>query len=314
MDNNITLSIVIVDAGNRDLTIKCIDSIFRNPPINKFEIILVDTSSQSSCIPEVNATFPSVKTVRALSNLGFAQSYNQGMRLGKGRILMSINNDTFVHPGTFDFLIRALDEHPNYGLVGPCLRGSNGRIQIACCRGISSFWEYLLSLTILDAGLPLGCWLMERQSRLLENRVSGPTECISGAAIAARSDTIDNIGLFDENYHFYFEDIEWCWRTATHGFQVAYISEAQITHLGDSTASTKRAWAKKNEYLGAQRFFMETQHIGLPGMYLLWLSTIYCFVIRSILYEIKYLFKKNKNDYAPLIKWILTHPPKKQGI
>lgn len=302
------LSIVIVNSDGTADTLRCLDSIFAHPPRNLFEVVLIDNCSQDSCIPLVAKLYPQVRTGTAPVRQGFAKNYNLGIRLARGAFVMILNNDTVVQPNALDRLLAALQRYPAYGMVGPQLVWADGVLQTVCARPLKTLFYYCLELLFLDLALPTGKLYDAYRRRKLIARPSGFIPCISGACMLLARETLEQIGLLDETYDFYFEDIEWCHRVQRAGRQVAYIAEAKVTHFADQSLSKVKVWAKQSEYRGAVRYFRQYYAVSTFQLYLLWLTTLIAFWMRFLAFAcIEQISgeKKYAADYKTLAKWIL---------
>lgn len=120
--------------------------------------------------------------------------------------------------------------------------------------------------------------------------------------------------MLDESYDFYFEDVEWCHRIQKHGFEVAYIADAEITHLGDQSLSKVREWAKKSEYLSVLHYFEQYYNLGKLSLWFLWISTVLSYLLRAIFFSIEKTITKKENHaqtYWRLFGWITRQNPEK---
>lgn len=302
------LSIIVVDSDGCGDTLNCLESIFQNPPNNDWEVILVDNCSQQSCLQDAQSRYPAVRTMQAPQRQGFSCNYNLGMKQAQGEYLLVLNNDTLVQPGALDALLAAARGHTEYAFIGPRLRGRNGRIQSFCARPLLTLPGYLARLLILDQGLPSGRlwerWLAAR----LERRPSGPVECISGACMLARREAVQKIGFLDEGFDFYFEDVEWCRRAWRKGWQVGFVAEAEVIHLGDQSLSKVRVWAKQSEYKSAVRYYITGSQMGALKNGLLWIATLLSFSLRWLAFSIQERLSMKAGysaAYAVLVAWIV---------
>ena len=308
------ISIVIVNSDSTEHTLACLDSIFLHPPGMTYEVILVDNCSAVSCLPVVAETYPEVHRLSSPQKQGFARNYNLGMRKAKGKYILILNNDTVVLPGTIDMLVRALESHPEYGMVGPQLRSRNWRVQSVCARRLPTPWDYLAWQFLTDPGLPTGrLWEYIRQRRVAR-RQSGPVECISGACMLISRQAMDQVGMLDEGYDFYYEDIEWCHRMRRYGYQVGYVAESRLFHLGDQSLSKVKEWAKRSEYMSARRYFHHYYHLSTTWAWMLWFSTLSGFVLRAIAFRVWEALSSKpgyNREYQRLVGWILLQKPVK---
>jgi GT2 family glycosyltransferase len=125
---------------------------------------------------------------------------------------------------------------------------------------------------------------------------------------------LQKVGLLDESYDFYLTEDEWCHRVQKYGYEVAYIAEAQITHLGDQSISRVREWARKSEYQSALDYFGRYYDLNEAGVWTLWLSTLLSFLFRASYFTVVKIFFKNETGaetYRNLLSWILRQHPRK---
>jgi hypothetical protein len=123
---------------------------------------------------------------------------------------------------------------------------------------------------------------------------------------------LDKIGLLDEGYDFYFEDMEWCHRAHNAGWQVAYVAEAIVTHYGDQSLSKVKEWAKQSEFRSALRYFRQYHNLSNWQARLLWLVTTVSFFLRMVAFAVTELVSRRPGHarvYWQLFKWILRQDP-----
>jgi GT2 family glycosyltransferase len=205
-----------------------------------------------------------------------------------------------------------LQNNPQYGLVGPRLLAADGKIQTVCARPLLSPVRYALTLLLLDLGLPTGKFYDAYRRRRLQHQGSGPVPCLSGACLLAAHETLNQLGLLDEGYDFYFEDVEWCHRVQKSGRLVAYIAEASVTHLGDRSLAKVKVWAKQSEYRSALRYFRQYYRLSLWQARSIWLVTMLSFLMRLILFKIGAMLSGRPgytNEYSQLLRWICLRYP-----
>ncbi len=308
------LSIVIVNSDGTEDTLKCLESISRYPPDEPFEVILVDNCSREPCLPIVHDRYPQVRTFSAPERQGFAKNYNLGIRQSCGTYILILNNDTLVHQRALNSLLTALRQNPSYGMVGPQLRSLNGQIQTVCARSLLTPASYIWTQFVTDLSLPTGkLWNRYLQWRLAR-RPSGPVPCISGACMMMRREAVETVGLLDEDYTFYYEDVEWCHRFQRQGKVVAYVADAQVTHLGDRSLSKVKVWAQKSGYQSAIRYFRQYHGLSPTQMWLLWSVTVVSFLLRGLVFlliETASGKHTHVRAYLYLWQWIIQQRPGK---
>ncbi len=302
------LSIVIVNSDGLRDTLACLASISDHPPHCPFEIVLVDNCSREPALPVIRGRYPQVRTFSAPHRQGFAKNYNQGIRVARGDIVLVLNNDTLVDEGALDTLLDALRTHPEYGMVGPKLVGRHGIIQSDCARSLPTFAGYLVAQLLLDAGLPPGRLWQRLLTWRASLRPSGPVPCISGACMLIARADLEAVGLLDEQFDFYYEDVEWCHRFQRRGRGIGYVAEAQITHLGDQSLANVKVWAKRSEYRSALHYFSTYDDLSQGQRRLLWCSTMLNYFLRGLVMLISEALLGRRTyarEYLFLWAWLL---------
>ncbi len=312
MLNSPLLSVILCNSDGAADTLNCIESLYSYPPAGHLEIVLVDNASRDGCVALVRARFPEVQVLQSPHRQGFSRNYNLGLRAATGAYLLVLNNDTLVAPETLQRLITALQAHPNYALVGPQLIGADGHMQPSCARALPTFAAYLLQQLLLDPGLPVGRQWQRYQQWRVERRPTGPVPCISGAAMLLSRQSLERIGLLDETYDFYYEDVEWCHRARHCGLEVGYVAEARLIHLGGQSSMRVKVWARQSEYCSALHYFRSELQLSSSQLALLWLATLGGFLIRSVgflLAEAMLGRRLFARDYLYLWHWLLRLGP-----
>ena len=237
----IDLSIIIVNWNTRDLLEQCLSSVYATTHDIPFEVFVVDNASSDGSVEIVRERFPEVQLIENEENLGFAKANNQAIRESKGRYILLLNSDTVVLSGAIERMIEFMDGHPEAGAVGAKLLNPDGSFQAS----YNDFPTPLSELVLL-AGL----------SRVVYNPYypSYPPdlsnerrECdwVGGACLMVRKEAIEEVGLLDENYFMYVEEVDWCYRLRKAGWKVYYLPEAQIVHWGGQSSRRERGKARR---------------------------------------------------------------------
>ena len=235
----IDLSVVIVSWNVAELLRRCLLSVEQELRGLSSEVFVVDNASSDDSVPMVREHFPWVRLIANAHNPGFSVANNQAIRGAGGRVLILLNPDTEVRPGGLTRLVRFLDQHPGVGAVGPKLLYPDGRIQKECARTIPALTDdvyqaFGVTALVHPYRLPghssMGWW---------DHLDSRPVETLLGACMAVRRDVVERVGLLDERYTHGGEDIDWCCRIRTAGWQVYYLAAAEVVH--HYHASTRKA-------------------------------------------------------------------------
>ena len=237
------LSIIIVNWNAGAFLQRCVQSVIQNPPSVRWEIIVIDNAStdhSTEWLKSASASSAQIKLIENSENAGFGRANNQGFKLSNAPFVLLLNPDTEVTQGAIDTLIATLNSDSRTGACGPRLINADGSVQISVWRNPPAAWEILLSQLKLYMLLPRrmrgelllgGHWDHDRQRAV---------PMLSGAAILARRQMIDEVGGFDERFHVYGEDNEWCLRITRAGWRLVFEPKAVILHHG--AQSSQQRW------------------------------------------------------------------------
>jgi N-acetylglucosaminyl-diphospho-decaprenol L-rhamnosyltransferase len=230
------LSVVTVSYNTRELLRACLASVISTLPSTlDYELFVVDNASADGSAAMVREDFPQVRLVCNSENRGFSAANNQGLEKSSGRYLMLLNPDTVVGVGALEWMLKALEERIEVGAVGPRLVFPDGGFQH------SAFTFPTLPMIFLDF-FPI-------HHRLLESRLNGryPREWYQrgdpfridhplGAALMVKRMVVEEVGLLDEGFFMYCEEIDWCLRIKQAGWQILCCPQAEVIHhAGEST-------------------------------------------------------------------------------
>lgn len=230
----IDLSVVIVSWNTRDLLEACLASLQGAADGLAVETLVVDNASADGSAAMIRQRFPQVQLIDNTENAGYARANNQAIRQCAGRHVMLLNSDTVVRPGALAALVRFMDTHPAVGAAGPYLEGADGSLQPSCHPLLTpgrEFWRLLF----LDRILPRATYPMHRWPTSGAREV----EVIKGACLVLRHSALDQVGLLDEQYFMYTEEMDLCLRLALAGWRLCWVPEARVVHFG--AASTRQA-------------------------------------------------------------------------
>jgi hypothetical protein len=228
----VDLSVSIVNYNNKEYLESCLNSIYSNHLKIDFEVIVVDNGSSDGSVEMTKQVFPSVTLIENSRNEGFVIANNKGVRASQGRYILSLNNDTVILDDVLDTLVEFMDKHPEAGVCGPKVLNNDGTIQHQCKRGfptVSSLLYYYLGLhKIFPKSKIFGHYL----KTYLKTDEVNEVDSVSGACLMVRREVIKEVGLLDENFIMYGDDLDWCYRIKKAGWKVYYVPHAQIVHYG----------------------------------------------------------------------------------
>ena len=240
------LSIIIINYKTKDLTLQTLTSIFKaDPPSGKMEVFLIDNHSQDDTPVTVKQQFPQVKQILSPKNLGFAGGNNLGLRQAKGRYILLLNSDTIIEPDTLTVMIKYMDANPQVGLSTCRVELADGRIDPASHRGFPTPWAsltYYLGLEKLFPHVKLFSQYHQGWKDLKQiHEIDSPV----GAFFFLRKSALNQVGLLDEAFFMYAEDLDLAFRIKKSGWQVMYVPLTTITHLKGASGINSTDKSKK---------------------------------------------------------------------
>lgn len=196
------------------------------------QVVIVDNASTDGTPDMVRARFPDVQLSVNSENLGFAKASNQGLRMAEGRYWMLLNPDTELERGTpnpFQTLISFMEQHPKAGVCGPTLSYPDGSLQHSAFR-FPSLAQVYMDLFPVNWRLRESRWNGRYPARWYRRGEPFPIDHPLGAALLVRPSAVKQVGLLDEDYFIYAEEVDWCLRFKRAGWQIWCVPSARIIH------------------------------------------------------------------------------------
>lgn len=227
------VSVVIVNWNAGSALIECLDSLFGCHSGLDLDVVLVDNASADGSAAEAVSRFPQVRLVANADNRGFAAAVNQGLACtgSSGSYVLALNPDTRFSMDSLSQLIGFMESNPDAAACGPAVIGRDGRLQRGCRRREPSAWGMLCRSLALDSLFPA--------SRVFAGHVYGDippdrqltVDSLSGSFMLMRRAALEKVGLFDERFFMYAEDLDWCRRARQSGWRLYYIPSVEVLHL-----------------------------------------------------------------------------------
>ncbi|PWB38266.1 MAG: hypothetical protein C3F02_04655 [Parcubacteria group bacterium] len=234
------LSIVILNYFNRRLVKELLVNLLELGLPYHNEIIVVDNGSYDG-IAELVPKFPGVKFIQSNKNGGFAYGNNLGVKASQGKYILICNPDLAILSDGLNKLYEYMEAHPEVGLAGPRLINADKSVQYSCTR----FPDWHLPLyrrTGVGQSRAGQAWLNNYLMTDIDHSVNAYVPALFGACLIVRRSTLEKVGLLDERYFMYMEDLDWSRRFWAAGYMVAYVGEAEIIHLHRRESASDNLW------------------------------------------------------------------------
>lgn len=230
------LAIIIVSHNTRADLDRCLRSLAANPPSASHEVVVVDNASSDGSRKLVRDTWPQVRLIASEQNVGFARANNLGIRATRSELVLLLNSDTVVPPGAIDRLVAELRARADTAAVGPRMVDGKQRAELSFGAMIGPWTELkqkaIGRLAARDVRVVLK-WI-ER-----ETRAPKMVDWVSGACLLVRREDAEAVGLLDERYFIYCEDVDFCAALRRRGRRVWFLPSAEIVHYRGRSV----AWA-----------------------------------------------------------------------
>ena len=227
----IDLSVVIVNFNTEKLTRTALQTVFASQ-LGRYtlEVIVCDNGSTDGSVAMVKKEFPQVILIQNKKNLGFAAGNNPGIKRARGRYVLLLNTDTEVPSETLRTMIRFMDENPEAGAATCKVVLPNGDLDWACHRGFPTPWVAFTYISKLEKLFPKTRLFGEYHQGYKDPNTIHEVNCIVGAFFMVLCEVIKEVGLLDEDYFMYGEDIDWCFRIRQAGWKIMFNPTVSILH------------------------------------------------------------------------------------
>jgi N-acetylglucosaminyl-diphospho-decaprenol L-rhamnosyltransferase len=244
------LSVSIVNTNSRELLLDCLETLRGTTA----EIVVLDNASEDGSADAVRERFPAVRVLAQDFRAGFGANHNTVIRATEGRYVYVLNEDTTADDWGFERIVAYLDAHPRVAALGPRLTYPDGRLQDSAWRFPTPLVSTLGLLTVGKLGV--------KQSR---GEVPHAVDWVMGAALVLRREALDEVGLFDEEFFLYSEEVDLQFRLRQAGWDVHYFPAATVVHhesqfsadiperrINEMWRSRHRYWRKHHSVAGAR--------------------------------------------------------------
>lgn len=248
------LSIIIVSYNTLQFVDACLSSIVRQAFRHNLEIIVVDNCSSDGSVGHIRQKFPQITLIENPANMGFAAANNMGIRQAKGEYILLLNSDTELIDNGLDTLIDVMGNRPDVAVVACRLLNTDGTTQTSLRRFPHLLSAYMDALFIPSLAVhirALGKMTLLDADLGTEHDVQQP----SGAFLMIRASVIEQIGVLDEHFFMYYEDVDYCKRVIDAGYRIVYYPAVAVTHHAGKTFSRHRWKATRYRLVSKVKYY-----------------------------------------------------------
>jgi len=308
---DIDLSIVIVSWNVVDLLRECLDSICAAPDTRldadgalyvgerPAEVYVVDNASSDGSAEMVRERFPWVKLIASRTNTGFTGGNNLALRRCRGRYLLLLNPDTRVVEDALSSMLGYMMDHPNVGVVGPRLTYSDGSAQ-SSRRRFPTMMMALMESTLLALWFPNNRWARAYHMADMPDDLVQEVDWVTGACMLVRREVIEQVGLMDERFFMYSEELDWCRRMADAGWRAVYYPRAVVMHY-EGKSSGQVVAARQVRFETSKVLYFRKHHGRIKAGFLR-VFLLGTYVLRIMEEGAKYLLGHKRSLRKPRIK------------
>jgi GT2 family glycosyltransferase len=246
------LGIIIVNWNTRDYLSRCLESVFASEGRLAPRVVVVDNDSADGSAEMVAACYPQVTLVSGHGNVGYPAGNNLGLRAlgfsesgpapGVPRCVLLLNPDTELPPRALTNVVSYLEAHPEIGVIGPKLVLLDGTLDLACRRSLPTPEVALWRMIGFSRLFPRSRLFGRYNLTYLDEDEVAEVGSVMGAFLMIRREAIEQVGLMDEAFFMYGEDLDWCKRAAEAGWQVVYYPKVHVLHVKRAASrQSKRA-------------------------------------------------------------------------
>ncbi len=276
----VDLAIVVVSYNTAFHLRRCLLSLKENPITEGTSVVIVvDNASTDGSAQMVKKKFPWVYLIENNENYGFAYGCNQGIKTVDARYYLLFNSDAAAMGNALDVMVSFMDANPDVGAAGGLILTEDGKIQPSTLV-YPTYWNLLFSRASLLSKIPIFRWKMLEIRQVPEDVTDVPA--LAGGFLILRKEALEQVGLLDERFFIYLEDIDICRRLRKNGWRVVFNPNARILHSWGASSSKRRAKAFWWHHMSMFKYFQKHYPyllpinlllgIGLVGHYVLWWS------------------------------------------
>lgn len=228
------ISVILVSYNTAKMSIDALDSLFASKGDFEFEVFIIDNASKDNSVELIKKNYPNITLIENEKNVGFGRANNQALSLLKGDYVLLLNTDAFVETDTLQKSMKYMEDNARCGVLGARLLSRNGELQPSC-----RYFPTPLNLFADRTGLGrLFSSIQLVDDANFDPELTQSCDWVPGCYYMVRKPVIDDVGLFDPLYFLYSEEVDHCFSVKRAGWDVAYLSDVPVVHIGGESAKS----------------------------------------------------------------------------
>jgi len=293
-EQTIDLTAIVVSYNTRELTLDCLRSVIQAQCNLSIEIIVVDNNSDDGTAFAIKKDFPEVILILNKENRGFAAANNQGLMNSHGRYVLLLNSDTIIRSDTLTVMHSFMENNYNVGVVGCKVLLPNGELDRACRRSFPALLNSICHIFGLDKIWPKNRYISSYNLLYKDENDTYEVDCIVGAFMFVRNEVVLSVGLLDEQFFMYGEDVDWCYRIKKQKWEIWYCPKTSIIHLKGGSRRRRNLATILNFYDSMALYYKKhfsskhsviTSYTVLTGITAIKLLSIFINLVNSVYYK-----------------------------
>ncbi|MGL1933088.1 MAG: glycosyltransferase family 2 protein [Desulfotalea sp.] len=233
------LSVIVVSYNTASLLRNCLEKLFDTGKTLDMEVFVVDNNSADDSVTMVRKEFPQVILIANQDNRGFAAANNQAWQKAKGDYILLLNPDAFVKPDALKNAEAFMELHPQCGLCGGRLVKPDGSLDPSA-RRFPGWLSKFFTLSGLRARFPNSLLFSRHEFGGFDHASTMEVDWVPGTFTICRRTMLEQTGLFDERFYIYYEETDLCLKAKKMGWQVFFIPDAEVVHVGGASSKTRK--------------------------------------------------------------------------
>lgn len=239
MHLKLQLSIIIVSYNTEELLSECLNSVRIAASTIDSETFVVDNKSSDNTVSDIKSNYKWVNLIESSANIGFSKANNLALKKAKGEYILILNPDTKVEKDSFNKMLKFMMSNKDVAVVTCRVELPSGKLDKDCRRHFPTPWRSFTHFSGLSKIFSGSKIFDQYQMGYISEKLQHEIDSCVGAFMFIRKSAINKVGILDEDFFFYGEDLDWCWRFKEKGYKIVYTPIAKIIHYKGAASGIK---------------------------------------------------------------------------